>query len=467
MGRKRRRRPATPETPRWYEPATVAVVSLGCAKNLTISEEIAARFGMSGYVLTPSTSGAELVVVNTCGFIEPARRETRERISELVELKKKGLVGSIVVYGCMVQGFHEELRAEFPDVDLWVGSTSSDCLFSLVRKGTCGTWLDTEWRRPGGKVLPRLYQTPPSFAYLKVSEGCDNRCAYCSIPRLRGPLRSLPTSAVLKEAVEIAESGRREAVLVAQDLTAWGTDRGRRELPGLVEKMAMIEGLEWIRLLYMHPAGITDEIVEMFRSNPKVTPYADVPLQHLDDGVLRSMGRPYDYARVLALTAALREARPDMTIRTSIIVGYPTEGEAEFARLLDRLDELDLDRVGVFTYSPERETAAWKLGDPVPEEEKERRRRAVMELCEAKAEAHNAARVGEETTLIVDTLAEDEDGPYCICRSPREAPEVDGVVYLDGEGEPGGMVRAVITGSDVHDLYAERLPEAGGEARKD
>ncbi len=427
------------------------------AKNLTLSEEVLAVFGLSGYALSPEPYGASVVILNTCGFISEAREEGRAELKKLAELRKKGLIRMLVVYGCMVQGFSEEMQAQFPDVDLFVGSAAPDKLFQLVHLQTRGVWLPVQWKTTPGTSAPRLYSTPPSYAYLKISDGCDNRCAYCSIPRLRGPMRSRAMGMLLREAVDIVRSGRQEIVLIAQDLASFGKDRGGSELVELVRKLSAIDELAWIRLLYIHPANLTDDMFQMFAEGGKVVPYIDIPVQHLHDKVLASMGRPGKYEHIKRVVSKLRQVQPDIALRTSIITGYPTEGDEEFAVLRDRLAELDFTHLGVFTYSHETDTVAWDLGDPVPASEKESRRSELMAEQMARVERRNQGRVGSQLTVIVDGVEDSEEGPVSICRSGFEAPDVDPVVFVAGEFEPGEFIEVEVVGVEGYDLVGEAL----------
>lgn len=434
---------------------TLAIISLGCAKNLTLSEEIAARFGVSGFALTPEPTGADLVILNTCGFIGDAREETFETVKELSKLRKKGLIGVLVVYGCMVQGFLDELQPRFPDVDLWIGATTPDRLYSLVIKQTRGAWLQVAWDKISGNPSPRLYLTPMSYAYLKLSDGCDNRCAYCSIPRLRGNLRSYPRSAILREAKQIVASGRPEIILIAQDLAAYGADKGLSELAQIVPRICDTEGLEWLRLLYLHPAHITDEIVALYKNEPLLVPYIDLPVQHLDDKVLKDMGRRTTYSSIAATVKKLRKACPDIAIRTSILTGFPTEGEKEFDTMMKRLNEIGFTHVGVFTYSPEPHTPAFELEDAVPEEVKRQRADAVMELAKRRSIERNASRVGQTEDVLIDGWFKENDEFVSFGRTEFEAPEVDGQIFVPGKLEVGQFYSVEFTEALDYDLVGK------------
>ncbi|MFA4985873.1 MAG: 30S ribosomal protein S12 methylthiotransferase RimO [Candidatus Brocadiia bacterium] len=435
-------------------PPRMSIISLGCAKNATLSEEVAARFGMAGYVISADPSSSDVVILNTCGFIANAREEVMRELKTLAPWRKAGAIKYLVGYGCMVQGFLDELQNGFPQVDLWVGSASPDRLFSLIQAKTRGVWLQVGWDKLSGNVPVRLYSTPASYAYIRISDGCNNLCGYCSIPRLRGPLRSRPRMTVLREAQEIVASGRKEIVLIGQDIAAFGRERGNGELPELIRRLGALEGLEWLRLLYLHPANITDEIIEAFASAPKVVPYLDIPIQHLDDKILAAMGRKTTWKQIRTLFDKIRNARPDTAFRTSIIVGFPGEGKPEFTRLLKRLDELDVTHVGAFTYSPERDTKAFELGDTVSKREKQARMDELMAAAQERAFALSESRIGVRTPVLVDYVAERDGKDVSIGRTPCEAPEVDGVVIVEGAHEPGTMLDARITAAEGYDLTA-------------
>ncbi len=436
-------------------PKTFAIISLGCAKNLTLTEEIAARFGLSGYAITPEPTGADLVILNTCGFIGDAREETYSVLDELTKLRTKNHIGMLVVYGCMVQGFLEEMQPRYRSVDLWVGAASTDRLFSLVSNTTKGVYLQNTWDKLSGAPSPRLYLTPESYAYLKLSDGCDNRCAYCSIPRLRGGLRSYPRAHILREARRIVESGRSEIVLIAQDLASYGKDRGTSELADLVPRICQFDPLKWVRMMYLHPAHVSDEIISLYANLPEVVSYIDMPVQHLDDKVLSDMGRKCDFARIKSVLDRLRRVRPDIAVRTSILVGFPTEGKGEFETLMKRLEECDFTHIGVFTYSPEGDTRASAFGDPLSAAEKQDRAAAVMEFAQKRSAARNKLRIGTECEVLIDEVHTDKNGTVSIGRTQYEAPEVDGQVLISGSFEPGAMVRARVTGASDYDLTAD------------
>ncbi|MDZ7814867.1 MAG: 30S ribosomal protein S12 methylthiotransferase RimO [Planctomycetota bacterium] len=445
---------------------SVSLISLGCAKNLTLSEEILGLFGNGGFAISPEPSMADIVIVNTCGFIELARAESDEFITKLCKLRKVGSIEYLVVYGCMVQGFGEEMKQRFSEVDLWVGSTAPDKLYSLVKGNNVGTWIPMDWHSSAGRRAPKLSLTPPSYSYIRVSDGCDNRCAYCSIPRLRGPLRSRQPTAVVKDVKDAVAQGKSEIILIGQDLAAYGADRGKGGLEKLVDRVTKVKGVQWVRLLYLHPVNITEGICRMFAENELVVPYADVPVQHLVDSILKRMGRRTTFEDIAGVFNSLREARPDIALRTSIITGFPGETDEDFELLLERLEILDPDHVGAFVYSPEPDTAAFEFEDDVPADVKEARRAKVMEDAQKRAFALNIERVGDVYTVITDSTAFTEDGEVSCCRSEYEAPEVDGLIYVKPVIQPGEFADVEILAADGYDLVGRPVSADPDEPEK-
>jgi len=414
---------------------TVALVSLGCPKNLVDSERMLAGLALAGFAVTDSPEGADVAVVNTCAFIDLARAETDEAIEELEALKRAGRLGRIVVAGCMAQRDGRTLLSRHPNVDAVAGLAERDALAEICRAALARGARAA----PAVRVGPfpaeapddreRLRLTPRHYAYLRITEGCDNRCAYCAIPAIRGPLRSKAPDAVLAEAQELVADSARELVLIGQDTTAFGRDRGDGwNLARLLARLRRESGAEWIRLMYTHPASFTEEVIEELARGLPIVPYVDLPLQHVNDAILASMGRRITRAGVERLLGRLREAVPGLAIRTTFIVGYPGETAEAFEELADFVEKVRFDHVGVFVYSPEAGTRAANLPDQVPPEIRRERWDRLMRLSERLA--HEAARrmVGRRLTVRVDGPA--EEAGYWAARHAGQAPEVDPVVLV-------------------------------------
>ena len=448
-----------PQTSRTY-----AFVSLGCPKNLVDSERMLGKLAREGYALTPDADGADVVVVNTCGFIEPARQESLGVIREMLELKKQGRVGAVVVAGCLAERKKDDLLKEVPEVDHIVGvygreeitqvvdralqKNRRDEQRSLFRPAPVRAQVDTE----------RLRITPRHYAYLKISEGCDRLCTFCAIPGMRGKHVTKPIEEVLREARELAADGVRELIVVAQDTTYYGLDLyGKVRLAELLRELDRIDGLEWVRVLYAYPIHFTDELIETMATAKKIIPYLDMPLQHINDHVLRRMLRRVDRAATEDLLGRLRKAMPNLTLRTTFIVGFPGETDAEFEELRDFVQASRFERVGVFPYSLEPGTPAARLPDQVAEEVKTERRARLMEIQQDIAFAHAQAQVGKELEVIVD--GPDVEAPnHVTARGHADAPDIDCAVRLKGKGlRPGDLVRARVTGADGYDLMARAV----------
>ena len=450
-----------------------ALVSLGCPKNLVDSERMLAGLALAGFAVTDSPDGADVAVVNTCAFIDLARAETDEAIEELEALKRAGRLGRIVVAGCMAQRDGRAVLERHPHIDAVAGLAERDALAEICRAILSPTapldpsarWVSAptaqemahgaavqENRRAKRGPVPivqvgpfpaeapddreRLRLTPRHYAYLRITEGCDNRCAYCAIPAIRGPLRSKPPDAVLAEAQELVADGARELVLVGQDTTAFGRDRGDGwNLARLLARLRRESGAEWIRLMYTHPASFTDDVIQELARGLPIVPYVDLPIQHISDAILASMGRRITRAGVERLLGRLREAVPGIALRTTFIVGYPGETEQAFDELADFLEKVRFDHVGVFVYSPEAGTRAANLPDQVPPEVRRERWDRLMRLSERLA--HEAARhmVGRRLTVRVDGPA--HAAGYLAARHGGQAPEVDPVVLVPAKTRRG------------------------------
>lgn len=454
----------------------VSFVSLGCAKNLVDSEVMLARLGAAGWEVTPEADEADAVVVNTCAFIDPAKAESTEVILERAQAKRPEQ--RLIVAGCLSQRYGEQLRTLIPEIDGIVGTGAYDGIAAVLDEAfedRAPVRLGFE-AEPEHDFLPRLVTTPRATAYLKISEGCDHPCTFCIIPALRGPFRSRSAESIVKEARALVEAGTKELILIAQDSAMWGRDRGmsRGGLAGLLEELSALDGLAWIRLLYLYPATVDRELIDAMARLPKVCKYLDLPLQHAHPEVLRAMRRPFTGEKYLELFDGFREKMPDITIRSTFIVGFPGEREEHVAYLEEWLERAALDRVGFFTYSREEGTPAAELGAQVPAREKRRR---LVRLREAQRRAGIAARerrVGAVVPVLVeeqrrlrsrDALAEVlGTREVSVGRSPGEAPGVDGAIYVRGALPVGAFARVALEGATAFDFYGSlaREPAAVG-----
>jgi ribosomal protein S12 methylthiotransferase len=429
-------------------PKTVRVITLGCSKNTVDSEELMRQLQGNDWTLGAGEGPADVAVINTCGFIEEAKKESIETILEAVERKKRGEFGKVVVMGCLSERYAAALRDEIPGIDALIGANKVDRVVEALGG-------ETKRHLLGERALT----TPTHFAYLKISEGCDRPCSFCAIPIMRGGHVSKPIERVVLEARRLAALGVRELVLIAQDSTYYGLDLyGRRDIAKLLREISRVDGIEWIRLMYAFPSGFPEDLLEEIAVNPKVCKYLDMPVQHASDTVLASMRRGITSDGLRTLIGKIRGAVPGIALRTTLIAGYPSEGEREFAELLAFVNETGFDRLGVFEYSREDDTAAFDLGDPVPPEEKLRRRIAIMEAQKAISLLKNEAKVGSDVVILVDRA---EDGGFA-GRTQHDAPEVDNEVYV-----PAGPSIAVghfstvrIVDAVEYDLFA--LPPGGG-----
>jgi len=439
------------------EASRIALVSLGCDKNRVDGEVMLGLLERAGYRITAEPE-ADIILVNTCAFIQDAKQESIEAILETARYRENGRCRVLLATGCLAQRYPDELLREIPELNGVVGTGEVGRVVDIVRRAATGERV-REVGPPGflgREVLPRVPSGSPFTAYLKISEGCDNRCLYCVIPRLRGPYRSRETSVLVREARALAARGVREIVLVAQDTTRYGSDlKERTSLTGLVSRLAAVEGVAWIRLLYCYPSGITFELVELMAREPRLCRYLDIPLQHASDRVLRRMGRStmsYDLRKLILF---LRSAIPGLTIRSTFMVGFPGETEADFEELLGFLKAMKLDRAGFFAYSREEGTPAARMPDQVPPEVKRERLERAAAVQREVSRALNRARVGSEVTVLV----EGRKGEQYYGRSEADAPDIDGRVFLSAASdlEPGTFVRARITGAGPYDLRARVL----------
>jgi ribosomal protein S12 methylthiotransferase len=435
----------------------VHLISLGCPKNTADSELMLGALVRAGFEVTMDPQQAQVLLVNTCAFIEPAKKESIDAILAAAEVKKNGAGKRLVVAGCLSQRYGSELREQFPEVDIFVGTGNFLDLPELLRRSERPElrpipYTGAAHLLPSAEA-PRIRTGDPFSAYLKVSEGCDHRCAFCIIPKIRGRHESRPLDDLVEEARRLAASGVREINLIAQDLTAYGRDlKQRASLAALLHRLAPVDGIQWIRLLYCYPNFVTDELLAAIASLDKVVKYIDMPLQHADDAMLRAMKRERSADALRSLLERVRAAIPEVALRTSFIVGFPGETDAAFATLVDFVREQQFDRVGVFTYSREENTAAYDLADQVPEAVKRRRRAELMEVAAEISLDKNRGFIGREIEVMIEGAAPGR-ATRLRARTSAQAPEIDGMVLLSGEAEPGEIVRARIERASTYDLH--------------
>ena len=452
------RRPSAPEVSVPPAPAgsTVGLVSLGCPKNLVDSEVMLGRLQGAGYTVVADTRDADVIVVNTCAFIDRAKQESVDAILEMAREKESGRARRLVVTGCLAQRYDAELRKEIPEIDATLGTGQVDGIVEAV--GGAATVTDADERVPTWiyqHTSPRILSTPSYMAYVKISEGCDYTCTFCIIPTLRGKHRSRQVEDVVREAESLAARGVREIILVAQDSTRYGLDLGLRDgLAVLLRRLGRIDGLRWIRVMYAYPSTVTEPVLDAIASEEKVVKYIDIPLQHASDAVLKRMKRPTGRGNLLGLVEKMRERVPGLTLRTSFIVGFPGETEDHFAELLQFVEAAQFDNVGVFTYSDEDGTASFDLDGRVPQETKESRKRKLMSLQKKISTRRNRKRVGERIEVLVEGVHEETDF-LLKGRTRGQAPEIDGAVLInDGTAEAGTFVTCEITEAHPYDLVA-------------
>ena len=435
---------------------TACLVSLGCPKNLVDSEVILGLLSREGYLLTTDPSRADVLIVNTCSFIEDATREAVETVLQLSSLKKEGRCRLFVVAGCLPQRYGEVLERELPEVDLFVGTGAFQQLpLLLSHKPKQKTFLP----KPTflyNEETPRILSTPPFIAYLKIAEGCSNACTFCTVPKIRGRYRSRKPRSVLEEARRLADQGVQELILVAQDTTAYGRDlRDGTNLEKLLKNLVKVDGLRWIRVLYSYPKAdhFTDRLLELMAQENKVCPYLDLPIQHIDDEILRRMGRRARDAEIRSLLRKIRIFLPEISLRTSLIVGFPGEKESQFKALLAFVEEVQFDHLGAFKYSPEEGTPASRLPHRVPERVKGERLRTLMEVQKKISLKKYQKMVGQRRVVLVEGPQRKQG--VLRGRLQSQAPEIDGSVFLDGKAQPGDWVEARITQALPYDLVGQ------------
>ncbi|MBR4982724.1 MAG: 30S ribosomal protein S12 methylthiotransferase RimO [Lachnospiraceae bacterium] len=438
----------------------ILFVSLGCDKNLVDTEMMLGQLSQDGFTFTDDETEAEVIVINTCCFINDAKEESINTILEMAELKKEGTLKALVVTGCLAQRYKEEIQTEIPEVDCILGTTAIDQIVEAVREVLNGQEVGLKHiedinRQPVyGKK--RIMTTGGHYAYLKIAEGCDKHCTYCIIPKIRGNFRSVPMDALVEEAKQLVEQGVKELILVAQETTLYGMDLyGRKALPELLDKLNEIRGLYWIRILYCYPEEVNQELIDAIKRNDKVCHYLDIPIQHGSDAVLKRMGRRTNEKQLREIVAKLREEIPDICLRTTLISGFPGETDDDHDIVMNFIDELEFDRLGVFTYSPEEDTPAAMMENQLEEEVKEDRRAELMELQQDIAYEKADAMVGEKLMVMIEGKVADENA--YVGRSYKDAPNVDGYVFVNTDRNlmTGDFVPVTIIGSYEYDLIGE------------
>ena len=436
----------------------ILFISLGCDKNLVDSERMLGLLGKKGYDFTGDREEADAVIINSCCFIGDAKEESINTILDFARDRTEGRLRALIVCGCLAQRYSGEIRTQIPEVDAVVGTSAIDRIVEVLESVLAGNAQNAlfDIDRPCVYDTPRSVTTGGHFAYLKIAEGCDKRCTYCVIPRVRGRYRSVPMEALVREAETLAEGGVKELILVAQETTLYGIDLyGKKMLPELLRGLAKVEGIVWIRLLYCYPEEITDELIETIREEHKICHYLDIPIQHASDAILKKMGRLTRQEEIRERIRRIRERIPDICLRTTFITGFPGESEEDFGELMDFVDEMEFDRLGVFPYSQEEDTPAAGMSGQIPEETKEERRDALMELQQEIAFEKEAAMVGRTMTAMVEGKLAEEN--VYVARTWRDAPDVDGYLFLDSGRElnTGDFVQVRITGSHEYDLTGE------------
>ena len=438
----------------------ILFISLGCDKNLVDTEVMLGLLASRGYEMTDDETEADIIVINTCCFIHDAKEESIQNILEMAEYKKQGKIRALIVTGCLAQRYRQEIIDEIPEVDELLGTTAYDKILDAVDAALAG---EHSVMLSDLDALPlpdtkRLVTTGGHFAYLKIAEGCDKHCTYCIIPKIRGNFRSVPMEHLLKEAQELADQGVKELILVAQETTLYGKDLyGEKSLHILLKKLCKISGIRWIRILYCYPEEITDELIRVMKEEPKICHYLDLPIQHANDTILGRMGRRTSKQELVDIIGKLRSEIPDICLRTTLITGFPGETKEQHEELMEFVDEMEFDRLGVFTYSPEEDTPAAEMPDQIDEEVKLDRQADLMELQQEIAFDNAQDMVGREVLVMIEGKVADENA--YVGRTYRDAPNVDGLIFINTDEEllSGDFARVKVTGAIDYDLIGELL----------
>lgn len=440
----------------------ILFVSLGCDKNLVDSEMMLGMLEQSGYEFTDDEGEADIVVINTCCFINDAKEESINTILEMAELKKSGSIEMLIVSGCLAERYREEIQTEIPEVDAILGTMAIDEIVRTVEEVSGGNGMN-HFKSLGEKPLTgveRVVTTGGHYAYLKIAEGCDKHCTYCIIPKIRGNYRSVPMDDLIREAEKLADKGVKELILVAQETTVYGTDLyGHKALPELLRRLCKISSIHWIRILYCYPEEIDDELIRTIRDEKKICHYLDLPIQHASDEILRRMGRRTDKRQLEDIVGRLRHEIPDICLRTTLISGFPGETREDHEELLDFIGRMEFDRLGVFVYSQEEDTPAAVMPEQIPEDIKEERRAQLMELQQDIAFEAAESMIGRVVTAMVEGKVVDENA--YVARTYKDAPNVDGFLFVNTGRElmTGDFVKVKITASYEYDLIGELADE--------
>ena len=438
----------------------ILFISLGCDKNLVDSEVMLGLLDKKGYQIVDSEEDADIIVVNTCCFIHDAKEESIQTILEMAEYKKEGKLKALIVTGCLAQRYQQEIIDEIPEVDAVLGTTSYDHIVEAVEEALAGNGhvvLEDVDALPDEKEK-RLVSTGGHYAYMKIAEGCDKHCTYCIIPKLRGNYRSVPMEKLLAEAKDLANQGVKELILVAQETTVYGKDLyGEKSLHKYLRELCKISGIQWIRILYCYPEEIYDELIQTIKEENKVCHYLDLPIQHASDAVLKRMGRRTSKAQLVEIIEKLRKEIPDISLRTTLITGFPGETQEQHEELKEFVDEMEFDRLGVFTYSPEEDTPAATMTEQIPEEVKEDRQAELMELQQEIAFDLAEDMVGREVLVMIEGKVADENA--YVGRTYKDAPNVDGLIFINTDEElmSGDFARVRVTGALEYDLIGELI----------
>ena len=438
----------------------ILFVSLGCDKNLADTESMLGLLASRGYEMTDDEADADVIVINTCCFIHDAMEESIQNILDMAEYRKSGQAKALIVTGCLAQRYRQEILDEIPEVDEVLGTTAFDRILDAVDAALSGE-RGVMLADPDALPLPetkRLVTTGGHYAYLKIAEGCDKHCTYCIIPSLRGRFRSVPMERLIKEAQELADQGVKELILVAQETTLYGKDLyGEKSLHILLKKLCEISGIRWIRILYCYPEEITDDLIRVMKEEPKICHYLDIPIQHASDGILKRMGRRTSKQELIDIVGRLRKEIPDICLRTTLITGFPGETQAQHEELMQFVDEMEFDRLGVFTYSPEEGTPAAAMPDQIAEEVKEERQAELMELQQEIAFDAAEDMKGREVLVMIEGKVADENA--YVGRTYKDAPNVDGLIFINTDEElvSGDFARVKVTGALDYDLIGELL----------
>ena len=438
----------------------VLFISLGCDKNLVDTEVMLGLLASRGYQMIDDETQADVIVINTCCFIHDAKEESIQTILEMAEYKKTGPLKALIVTGCLAQRYKDEIVKEIPEVDAVLGTTSYDKIVEAIDKALEG---EVSIELTDIDALPRvetkrLVTTGGHFAYLKIAEGCDKHCTYCIIPKIRGNFRSVPMEQLLNEAQMLADQGVKELILVAQETTLYGKDLyGEKSLHVLLKKLCRIGGIQWIRILYCYPEEIDDNLIRVMKEEKKICHYLDLPIQHASNEILKRMGRRTSKEQLIEIIEKLREEIPDITLRTTLITGFPGETKEQHEELMEFVDQMEFDRLGVFTYSPEEDTPAAEMPDQIPEEVKEDRQAEIMELQQDIAFDLAEDMIGREVLVMIEGKVADENA--YVGRTYKDAPNVDGLIFVNTEEElmSGDFARVKVTGALEYDLIGELI----------